>query len=130
MSTYELARRMGISQTRVIQLERAELSGSVRIAVLQRASTALNCSFCYALVPRESLEAMVHRQALELATAVVAASSDDDLTGEEQTWLSEAREERIECLAEQFIDRRGLWTVGRIRGTGSEGPDVDNLIGL
>jgi predicted DNA-binding mobile mystery protein A len=123
MSTHELARRMGVSQSRVVQLERSEPTGSMRIAALERAATALNCGFCYALVPHEPLEAMVHRQALERASAVLPAPRYEGLTNEQETWASEAREEQIECLAEQYIDRRGLWTARRVRQSGSEGPD-------
>jgi predicted DNA-binding mobile mystery protein A len=130
MSTRELARRMGVSQSRVIQFEHAELNGSLRIATLEQAAAALNCRLCYVLVPREPLEVMVHRQALELASVMIAAPSYAGLTEEEQSWLAEARDEQIECLAEQYIDRRGLWTAGRVRAAHSEGPDVDDLIGL
>jgi predicted DNA-binding mobile mystery protein A len=117
MSTHELARRMNVSQSRVIQLERSERNGSMRIASLERAATALNCDLCYVLIPHEPLEAMVHRQAHELASSVLASSIYEGLTDEEQTWFREAREEQIQCLAEQYIDRRGLWTARRGRET-------------
>jgi predicted DNA-binding mobile mystery protein A len=56
MSTYELAQAMGVSQPRVVGIERAEPNGSVRISTLERAAEALDCTLCYVLVPREPLE--------------------------------------------------------------------------
>lgn len=56
MSTYELSRKMGVSQPRVAQLERAEVTGTIQLRNLMRAAEALDCSLCYVLVPREPLE--------------------------------------------------------------------------
>ena len=67
MSQYELGQRMGVSQPRVAQIERAEADGSVELATIRRTAAALGCSLRYVLVPDQSLEQMVHRQALDKA---------------------------------------------------------------
>ena len=113
MSTYELAARMGASQSRVAQIERAELHGSMRMFTLEQAAAALNCHLWYSLVPNEPLEAVVYRQAFRQAAAAVAGFSGNEMTTEDSSWSAEAVQEQVEALAETLIDRRGLWTTGR-----------------
>jgi predicted DNA-binding mobile mystery protein A len=67
MSQYELGQRMGVSQPRIAQIERAEADGSVELATIRRTAAALGCSLRYLLVPDQSLEQMVRRQALDKA---------------------------------------------------------------
>ncbi len=49
-STYELARRAGVSQPTVIHWERREASGTITLATLSRAAQALQCEVDYRLV--------------------------------------------------------------------------------
>jgi predicted DNA-binding mobile mystery protein A len=112
MSTAELAWRMGVSDRRVRQIELAELDGSVGMATLQRAAASLNCTLCYVLIPNDPLHVMVYRQALEKASEAVALGRAD-LTGEDGSWLSEMIAEQVEAVADQLVDRRGLWTTDR-----------------
>src|SRR5450755_849942 len=72
MSTTELAARMGISQSRIPELERGEVAGSVKLDTLGRAANALDCDLVYVLVPRTTLESSVHAQAQRQATARLA----------------------------------------------------------
>ena len=96
MSTFELGERMGVTPSRVRQLERA--------------ARALNCRFSYAIVPNEPLEQMVRRQALEKAAAELAASTTNGDPGEEDRALfAVVMAEQVEALAHELIDRRGLW---------------------
>jgi predicted DNA-binding mobile mystery protein A len=74
MSTFELAERMGVSQPRISQYERAEVGGTIRLSTLERVAASLKCNLCYALVPEEPLQAIVHRQALEKAATTLAQS--------------------------------------------------------
>jgi predicted DNA-binding mobile mystery protein A len=138
MSTMELAARLGVTRARVSQLEQAEVQGSIPLSSLQRAAAALNCQICYAFVPDEPLEQMVRRQAVEQAARAVAASlsaarrSEAGETGEkgekgEKGEEGELGEEsgteaqpdvdevaaRVEALAHELVDRRGLWRLPR-----------------
>lgn len=112
MSSPELARRMGVSQSTVASLERSEAAETINAASLRRAAEALDCEVVYFLVPRRSLEesarAQARRKASQHLAAVVhhgrledQAVTDDDLT------------DQIEELATRFADRRGLWTDDR-----------------
>ena len=106
MTTFEMAARMGVTQSRASQLERAEVEGSILLSTLERTAAALHCRVCYALVPEEPLEAIVYRQALQKAAA-------------------EAVSEVIEDLAFQLIDRRGLWQTELAERSVVGGGDVD-----
>ena len=67
MSGANFAERLGVKPPRITKLERDELSGSVTIKTMRQAAEALDCQFVYALVPRESLESTVRRQAESVA---------------------------------------------------------------
>jgi predicted DNA-binding mobile mystery protein A len=55
MTTAQFARRLGVSQPRIIELEKSEVSGGVTLHTLQRAAEALGCRLVYALVPERPL---------------------------------------------------------------------------
>jgi predicted DNA-binding mobile mystery protein A len=108
MSTYEFGRRMGVTGTRVRQLEVAEVEGRIRLFVLERTAEALNCQLAYVLVPNEPLDQMVRRQARARATEL-ASFVRDDLSAEDRTLMAEVIAEELDVLALQLVDRRGLW---------------------
>lgn len=110
MSTYELARRMDLSQTRVRQFEEAERQGSIRLSTMNRVAEALNCKFLYVLVPNESLEEMVHRQARHKAATQLSISDPDTLENEADDLADLRRVVQLDDLTTQFVDRQGLWT--------------------
>ena len=108
MSTSELGRRMGVTQSRVSQIERAEESGSIRLETLDRAAQALNCQVRYVFVPHEPLEVMVRRQARLRAEAEVDAVTHT-MVLEDQAPQADVVRARVEELTERFIDGRNLW---------------------
>lgn len=108
MSTSELARRMGITQSRVSQIERAEESGAVRLETLHRAAQALNCQVRYVFVPNEPLESMVRHQARLRAEAEVNAVTHT-MVLEDQAPEAAVVRAQIEELTERYIDERNLW---------------------
>src|ERR1700674_5374238 len=63
MTTAQFARRLGVSQPRIIELEKSEVSGSVTLHTLQRAAEALGCRLVYTLVPERPLAEIVREQA-------------------------------------------------------------------
>jgi predicted DNA-binding mobile mystery protein A len=68
MTSTQLARRMGLSQPRVIQMEKNEKN--LKIVTLEKAAAALGCRLVYALVPDEPIEDMLRDRAREKATAL------------------------------------------------------------
>jgi predicted DNA-binding mobile mystery protein A len=83
MTTSQLARRIGVSQPRIVELEHAEISGSVTLNSLQRAAEALGCRFVYALVPERPLAETVRARA-ELVAETQLASVRHTMNLEDQ----------------------------------------------
>jgi predicted DNA-binding mobile mystery protein A len=89
MTTSQLARRLGVSQPRIVELEQSEVAGSVTLNTLQRAAEALGCRLVYAIIPDRPLEDTVRERADLIAarlTSAVAQSmrlEDQEVTGRE-----------------------------------------------
>ncbi len=94
MSSPELAARLGITHSRVSQLERAELRGAIQLSTLERIARAMGCEIRYVLVPQEPLVDMVYRQARTKAVAQAKGEEDGEL---------------LEARTYQLIDSLGLW---------------------
>jgi predicted DNA-binding mobile mystery protein A len=67
MTTAQFGRRLGVSQPRIIDLEKSEVSGNVTLHTLQRAAEALGCRFVYALIPERPLAEIVKERAALIA---------------------------------------------------------------
>jgi predicted DNA-binding mobile mystery protein A len=109
MSTTELAARMGISQSRIPELERGEVAGSLKLGTLERAAEALDCDLVYVLVPRTTLEASVHAQAQRQATARLAGIRHTMRLEDQEVGHDDAKD-LVDDLASELVDHRGLWT--------------------
>ena len=108
MSGADLAKRMGVSQPRVAQLEKAEVLGDLKISTLERVADALDCDLVYALVPRSgSLEADVRTQARAKAVEQAGRAAHTMLL-EDQAADAELRP-LIDELIESLITSRQLW---------------------
>ena len=71
MSQKDLARRMGVSQQAVSQLERREADGSATLHALEQAAEALEGQLVYGVVPARSIDALIEARALHLATQMM-----------------------------------------------------------
>ncbi len=67
MTTRQLAKRMGVTQSAVVDAERTEAKSAITLATLQRYASALDCELAYALVPKRPLEKIVEERAEKLA---------------------------------------------------------------
>jgi predicted DNA-binding mobile mystery protein A len=70
----QLARRIGIRPASLSDLEKNEAKGRITLATLKRAAEALDCTLVYALVPNQSLDAMVEAAARSAAKKELVAS--------------------------------------------------------
>jgi predicted DNA-binding mobile mystery protein A len=111
MSTYELSERVGLSASRVLQLEAAEADGSIRLEMLRRVAQGLNCRVFYALIPAESLDAMVRAQAHLKAAEELARRPREFICVDDEV-IEESASEQLWARAYQLVDSRGLWRVG------------------
>jgi predicted DNA-binding mobile mystery protein A len=110
MSAAQLGARLGVSQPRVVALEKGEVVGSLTLQSLQKAAAALDCTLVYALVPNQSLEAMVRAQAERLADERLAAVEQTMRLEDQAVAASESARQR-ERLIEQILQQetRRLW---------------------
>ena len=67
MSTQQLAKRVGIDQSRVSRLENAEIDGDLKLSSLKKIADGLDMQFVYGFIPKSSLEDMVREQAKKIA---------------------------------------------------------------
>lgn len=72
MTTAQMAARLGVSQPRIVNLERDEVRGVLSLETLSRAAQALDCTLIYALVPNQSLDHMVRQRAEQIAAARIS----------------------------------------------------------
>jgi predicted DNA-binding mobile mystery protein A len=83
MTTAQFARRLGVSQPRIVELEQSEASGGVTLNTLQRAAEALGCRLVYALVPERPLAETV-RERTDLIAERHLASVEQTMRLEDQ----------------------------------------------
>jgi predicted DNA-binding mobile mystery protein A len=67
MSAKDLAKKIGIDQSRISRLENAEKDGNIKLSSLQRIAQGLDMKLVYGFVPKDTLETMVREQALKIA---------------------------------------------------------------
>jgi predicted DNA-binding mobile mystery protein A len=72
MTTAQLAQRIGLSQPRIPQVEKAETDGAVTLKTLRQVAEGLNCTLVYALVPNQPLDDMLRERARQLADGQLA----------------------------------------------------------
>jgi predicted DNA-binding mobile mystery protein A len=110
MTTAQLGKRMGVTQPRAVQIEKAERDGNISLASLERTAQALGCRLVYALVPHESLEAQAEDRARMLAKKRLGSISHN-MALEDQS-VSDADEQvQLEQMIEKILNAPGskLW---------------------
>jgi predicted DNA-binding mobile mystery protein A len=110
MTTAQLARRIGVSQPRIVELEQSEASGHVTLHTLQRAAEALGCRLVYALVPERPLAETVRERA-ELIANRQLANVEQTMRLEDQAVQGKAatREQRRHLTEELLRRPARLW---------------------
>ena len=68
MTTAQFARRIGVSQPRIVTLEQSEAGGSVTLNTLERAAEGLGCRVVYVLIPTQPLRQTLQARAEEIAS--------------------------------------------------------------
>lgn len=90
MSAKQLAKRVGIDQSRITRLENAETEGDLKLSSLKKIAEGLDMHLVYAFVPKTSLEDMVNAQAKKIAKKRMSKAShtmkleDQELSAEDK----------------------------------------------
>lgn len=110
MTTGQLAKRLGVRQPRVIELERGEATGNITVKSLERAAEALGCRLVYALVPMEPLADTIRKKASVLAEQQLAAVEQTMRLEAQEVSDNSVREEAHKQLVEKLLHRPArLW---------------------
>jgi predicted DNA-binding mobile mystery protein A len=110
MTTAQYARRLGVSQPRIIELEQSEVSGSVTLNTLQRAAEALGCRLVYVLAPERSLADTVRERAEALAARQLADIEHTMLLEDQAVTSKQVRRDLRRQRIEELLRRPArLW---------------------
>jgi predicted DNA-binding mobile mystery protein A len=110
MTTGQLAKRLGVRQPRVIELERGEATGNVTVKSLERAAEALGCRLVYALIPMEPLADTIRNRASDLAEQQLAAVEQTMRLEAQEVSDNSVREGARKQLVEKLLHRPArLW---------------------
>jgi predicted DNA-binding mobile mystery protein A len=110
MTTTQLAKRLGVQQPRIIELEKAEATGNITMQSLERAAEAMGCRLVYALVPIKPLTQAIEERAIHLAQRKLA-SVDQTMRLEAQGVNDKAsRKEALQQIVNELLRRPArLW---------------------
>jgi predicted DNA-binding mobile mystery protein A len=110
MTTAQYARRLGVTQPRIIELEKSEQSGGVTLKTLQRAAEVLGCRLVYVLVPERPLaDVVTERAALIAERQSEAVEHTMRLENQAVTDKRAARALREEAIADLLKRPARLW---------------------
>lgn len=110
MTMAQYAARLGVSQPRIIALERGEVEESVTLATLRRAAEALDCKLVYAIVPNQPMDQTLHERAKRIAEEQLARTSHTMRLENQGLSNHELSLEKDRLIAELLLgDPRRLW---------------------
>lgn len=104
MSGAQLARRLGVTRSRISHAEKAETMGALTLNTMQEMAKAMNCQFVYSIIPSQSIEMLIHRQAIDKATDLVRNASNH-MALEMQTISKGQMRDEIDRLTKEMLDR-------------------------
>ncbi|MCF6209631.1 MAG: mobile mystery protein A [Gammaproteobacteria bacterium] len=110
MTTTQLAKRLGVVQSRAVAIEQAEAKGSITLNSLEKAANALDCRIVYTLVPRKPLDELVAERAERLAKKRLKSTSHS-MALEAQDVDTEDEQEQLKRMIQSLLDKTGseLW---------------------
>jgi predicted DNA-binding mobile mystery protein A len=111
MSGKQLGERLEVSQPRIVQLEKDELSGALTLKTMRQAAEAMDCVFVYAVVPRISLEDTVMQQARKVAVKRLTRTSHTMLL-EDQMVSNDEQQKMLDAEIEDLMREtpKGFWS--------------------
>ncbi|MBZ5509243.1 MAG: mobile mystery protein A [Acidobacteriia bacterium] len=105
MTAEQLARRLGVKQPSVIQMEQSEAKGSIELATLRRVADAIDCTLVYAFVPKKSLEETIRARARNFIRRR-RAPVEHSMLLEDQTAQGKAEDARLDELIRETSPSR------------------------
>ncbi len=110
MSASQLATRVNVTRPAVSQYEKGEVDATITLETLHKVAAALGCEFVYALVPKTSLDDLLHRQAHAVATKIIERTSHSMRLEKQDVSESEIKKQIEDLTQHLLVDRpRTLW---------------------
>lgn len=109
MTMAQLAKRLGVQQSRIAEIEKTEVQDHLTLKTLKAAAHAMRCRLEYVFIPEEPLESLLKKRALKVAAEKVAYISHQ-MALESQELSMEEKEDQISQLAEELLKTpQKLW---------------------
>ena len=111
MSSRQLAKRVGVGASQSIEdMQNDEVSQTIKVQTLRKLAEALECDLVYALVPRESLDAIRRRRARVVASRLVERVSHT-MKLEDQAVSRQSEENELNRQVENLLsgNPKKLW---------------------
>lgn len=109
MTMFQLARRAALDESRISMIEKAELSGSIKISTMQKIGKAFGMRFVYGFVPDNSLEQMVRSEAEKVA-AKRMIKLDKTMQLENQGLSDREKADAFEEMVNELLDHpQDIW---------------------
>jgi len=110
LTTKQLGERMGVSQPRIIDIEKSENRGTITMDTLERAANAMDCKLVYTLVPRKPLTELVEDRARILAKKKLKVIGHN-MALEAQSVLDEDEKEHFDAMVRKIVENAGsnIW---------------------
>jgi predicted DNA-binding mobile mystery protein A len=110
MSAQQLSARVGITPASLNELQHNEVKGTITLNSLRRVAEAMDCQLVYAIVPNESLVALIERKARAIALKITEENART-MALEDQAVTDETSERMIRLLTQQVMDSwaRKIW---------------------
>jgi len=112
MTSSQLAKRLGVDQSRVIKLEQAEVSDAITLKSLRKVASALDCELVYALVPKTSLKVKFETQ-IDLVAKSLISSLQHSMELEKQGVSDKSQKRQLKELRSIMLKKppKKLWDV-------------------
>ncbi|MCJ9672469.1 MULTISPECIES: mobile mystery protein A [unclassified Neorhizobium] len=102
MSGAQLAKKMGVTRSRIAQAEKAELDGGVTLKSMEAIAEAMGCRFVYAFVPPQTIENVIIAQARKKAQAIVGRAAKH-MALEDQTVSHSLTQQEVARLMNELM---------------------------
>ncbi|PCI38580.1 MAG: hypothetical protein COB50_02160 [Thiotrichales bacterium] len=110
LSSYKLAKLMGVNQARVMKIEKSEQSSAITLKTLERAAEAMNCCVVYGIVPKTTLKNILEKRAKQIAAKRMSHASYS-MGLEAQSVDKEKNQEQFDELVQELLSgsAKKLW---------------------
>jgi predicted DNA-binding mobile mystery protein A len=110
MSSYVLAKRLNCNRANVTRMEEREKKRTISLETLEQVAQALDCKLVYCLIPTESLDKTLEKQARFIAKKRIKTINHSmklELQGLNQKQLQQQEDDLVKELLQN--DPKNLW---------------------